>query len=293
MTPIQPRLIIVALTSICTMALVPVLVTVVDANELTIGLARVAIACAVLTPILFFKRAFSGLSRRDWLALLLIGIVFAVHWWTYFYAIRNSSASLGALSLATYGIHMLWINWLLKSQKPKLSDALAILLCFSGCIIVAPSLDLSNHATQGFVVGVLSGFIYALLPFMHQRIAHVPTAVRSWGQFSFAGLFFLLFWPQTNWQLDSNDWWGLLVLGIVSTLIAHTLWVKATTELPAVLSGAFYYLYIPIAMALSYFFLNEEMTFSKLLGASLIVGSCLLGILLPVMRRGKKGIIQQ
>lgn len=288
MTPVSPRLLTTALLSVSTMALVPVLISSINVNEITIGLVRVLIACAALTPLLLFKKLLKGLTASDWLALLLIGVVFAVHWWTYFYAIKNTSASLGALSLATYGIHVLWINCLLKAQRPRLSELLAILLCFCGCIIVAPSLDLSSQAAQGFLVGVLSGLIYAVLPFLHQRVSHLPTTVRSWGQFGFAGLFFLCFWPQTHWQFEFADVWRLLVLGVVSTLIAHTLWVKATTELPAVLSGAFYYLYIPIAMLLSYIFLDEPMTFAKVFGAVLIVGSCLLGIFLPIMLRGKE-----
>ena len=230
MKSISPRLIIIALVSVSTMALVPVLVSSVTANEVTIGLVRVFIACLVLTPLLLWHKSFSSLKQKDWLAMLAIGMIFGLHWWTYFYAIKNSTPSLGALSLTTYGIHLVWINWLVSKQKPKLTDVIAILLCFCGCIIVVPSADIANHVTQAFLVGVLSGFLYALLPFFHQRVSHLPTTVRSWGQFSFAGLFFLLFWPQTHWQLSITDWQLLIVLGVVSTLIAHTLWVKRSEE---------------------------------------------------------------
>jgi len=291
MKTISPQLIITALISVATMALVPVLVSSVGANEVTIGLVRVVIACLVLTPLLLWHKSFNRLTRNDWLYLLLIGMLFGLHWWTYFYAIKNATPSLGALSLSTYGIHLVWIHWLLSAQRPKLSDVFAVLLCFCGCIIVVPSADISNHITQAFLVGVFSGLLYALLPFLHKKVQHLPTTVRSWGQFSFAGLFFLFFWPQTDWQLSMNDWQLLLVLGVVSTLIAHTLWVKVSTELPSILVSAFYYLYIPIAMALSYFFLDEEMTAAKLLGATLIIASCLLGIIIPALRDNKKALL--
>lgn len=285
MLPIRPQLIVVAITAISTMALVPVLVSSIGTNEVTIGIARVIIACAVLTPLLIRRQYFKKLKAREWLIMLAIGVVFGIHWLTYFYAIKHTTPSLGALSLSTYGIHMLWINALIQSKRPSQSDTLAIALCFVGCIIVTPSLDLANDVTFGFAVGVFSGLLYACLPFMHQRIAYLPTALRSWAQFGFAGLFFMLFWPQTHWQLDSADWSRLLALGVVCTLVAHTLWVKATTELPAVVASACHYLYIPIAMALSYYFMNEAITTNKVVGAILIVGACLLGILLPALRR--------
>ena len=285
MNTISPQLIITALVSVATMALVPVLVSSVAANEVTIGLVRVGIACMVLTPLLLWHKSFKPLTRKDWFFMLLIGMIFGLHWWTYFYAIKNSTPSLGALSLTTYGIHLVWINWLVSAQRPKFSDVFAVLLCFCGCIIVVPSADIANQITQAFLVGVFSGLLYALLPFLHKKVQHLPTTVRSWGQFSFAGVFFLFFWPQTDWQLSMGDWQILIVLGVVSTLIAHTLWVKVSTELPSILVSAFYYLYIPIAMALSYFFLAEPMTAAKLLGAILIVASCLLGIILPAIRK--------
>ena len=285
MKTISPQLIVTALISVATMALVPVLVSSVAANEVTIGLVRVGIACVVLTPLLLWHKSFIELTSKDWFYLLLIGMIFGLHWWTYFYAIKNSTPSLGALSLTTYGIHLVWINWLISAQRPKFSDVFAVLLCFCGCIIVVPSADMANQVTQAFLVGVFSGLLYALLPFLHQRVNHLSTTVRSWGQFSFAGLFFLFFWPQTDWQLSINDWQLLIILGVVSTLIAHTLWVKVSTELPSILVSAFYYLYIPIAMALSYFFLDEPMTAAKLSGATLIVVSCLWGIILPALRK--------
>lgn len=285
MKTISPQLIVTALISVATMALVPVLVSSVAANEVTIGLVRVGIACVVLTPLLLWHKSFIELTSKDWFYLLFIGMIFGLHWWTYFYAIKNSTPSLGALSLTTYGIHLVWINWLISAQRPKFSDVFAVLLCFCGCIIVVPSADMANQVTQAFLVGVFSGLLYALLPFLHQRVNHLSTTVRSWGQFSFAGLFFLFFWPQIDWQLSINDWQLLIILGVVSTLIAHTLWVKVSTELPSILVSAFYYLYIPIAMALSYFFLDEPMTAAKLSGATLIVASCLLGIILPAIRK--------
>ena len=114
MKTVPLQLIITALISVSTMALVPVLVSSVSANEVTIGIARVFIACAVMTPILLWHKRFKGLAAKDWLVILMIGLVFGLHWWTYFYAIKNSTPSLGALSLTTYGIHLVWINWLVS-----------------------------------------------------------------------------------------------------------------------------------------------------------------------------------
>ena len=279
------RLLAIALTAVFAMSLVPVLVRSVSSNEVTIGAIRIAMALLFLTPILLVKGSLKGLNFRDWLCMGLLGLVFASHWWTYFYAIKNSSAALGAISLSTYGIHLVIISWVFGGHKMAPIDLCAVALSFIGCILVTPELNFSNDMTWGFTVGVFSAVLYAVLPLIHQRMIHIPTMTRSWGQFAFAGLFFLMLWPQIEWPSSSGDWWPLAVMGIVSTLIGHTLWVKASTELPAVVTGTTYYFYIPIAMVLSFVFLDEEITPVMIAGATLIVGANIALVITPLLRR--------
>ena len=281
------RLLAIALTAVFAMSLVPVLVRSVSSNEVTIGAIRIAMALLFLTPILLVKGTLKGLSLRDWLSMGLVGLVFASHWWTYFYAIKNSSAALAAIALSTYGIHLVIISWVFGGHKIAPIDLCAVAVSFTGCILVTPELDLNNDMTWGFIVGVLSGMLYAMLPLIHQRMAHIPTMTRSWGQFAFAGVFFLMLWPQIEWPSNSGDWWPLAVMGIVSTLIGHTLWVKASTELPPVVTSTTYYFYIPIAMALSFVFLDEEITPIMIAGATMIVGANIALAIMPLLKRSR------
>ena len=94
-------------------------------------------------------------------------------------------------------------------------------------------------------------------------------------QFFFALLVFLPLWGQSNWDLRPIDGYQLLVLGLLSTVVAHGLWVKASTELPAIYTSMIYYLYLPLAMIYSAVFLAEEITPQKLLGSALVIGSSL------------------
>jgi len=62
-------------------------------------------------------------------------------------------------------------------------------------------------------------------------------------------------------------------LGVAATLIAHSLWVKATTELPGRFTSIIYYLYIPMAMSLSVLILNEPLSASMITRAISIIGA--------------------
>ena len=273
----SPRLLLTALFAVLAMSMVPVLVKSTAANEVTIGLARLAIAVGVITPLLFVPGIGGGslrtLTRAQWQRLALIGAVFALHWLTYFASIKLATAVIASVAIATYGVQYLVLAWWFNGERLGWVECLAMVACLTGCAVMVPSFTLSNDVSLGIAVGLFSALLYAILPLLHQRIRELGTLERTWGQFAFALLCFLPLWPFSDWQLRASDGWQLLVLGLLCTVIAHGLWVKASTELPAVFTSVIYYIYIPLAMLSSAVFLDEVLTAEKLLGAGLIIVS--------------------
>ena len=281
-------LIIIAFISVLLMSLVPVIIKWIDANPATIGIVRLTIAVIGLVLLALALRQRIICNRTELFWLIFLGFVFAVHWYTYFLSIKLATASLAAIGVATFGIHLLILSSLIKNEKIQPSDWLAISLSFVGIIIASPKLNVDFNQLQGFMLAILSGFLYACLPLINQRISHLNTNTRAIGQFGFALLFFLFLLPSTNFNLKPTDWYGLLALGILSTLIAHTLWIKITTELPTNLTSVIYYSYIPISIVLSVIFLAEEMTWQKILGALMIISANLLVMILHKKAAPKK-----
>jgi len=274
MEKIAPRTFLLAIISTLIMGTVPVWIKAVNANAVTIGLARLAITIFLMSIIVYARKDFKNIrGRKNWGSLILIGVVFGCHWYSYFWSIKLSSASIGAISVSTFGIHLLVLNWLFKGQKVTFLDILTLLCCFAGCLLVVPEFDISSAATIGMLLGILSGFLYACLPLLHQRAQNIPTMTRTWGQSTFALLVFLPLSSQSQWQLSAEDWGMLIILGFFCTFIAHGLWVKASTELPGIVTSLVYYLYLPMTIFLSAIFLQEKITFSMGLGAAMILGA--------------------
>lgn len=270
-----PRLLLLAVLAVVAMSLVPVLVKSMSANEATIGLGRLFIAVAAFTPLVWWRGKLSTLSRREWLQLVCIGAVFALHWFTYFVSIKMSTAALATLAITTYGVQYPILAYFFNGERLNGFEMLAIACCFSGCFIVSPQLSLSNDTTLGIAIGLFSALLYAALPLLHQRAGQINTLARTWGQFFFALLCFLPLWFQADWSLGEVEIYKLVVLGIVCTVLAHGLWVKVTTELPAIYVSMTYYLYLPLAVVSSAVFLKEDMTVQKIAGAVLVVVSSL------------------
>lgn len=256
------------------MGTVPLWVRAVSANAVTIGLVRLMITVSILSSIVVFTKALRQLkTAKEWLNLLAIGLFFGGHWFTYFLSIKLSSASLGAISISTFGINLLLLNWIFKGQRITLFDFFTVLICFCGCLLVVPDFHLKSEATLGMLLGVFSAFLYACLPLLHQNIQHISTLTRSWGQATFAFLVFLPFAGSSEWQLSVDDWLMLGILGVFCTFIAHSMWVKSSTELPGIITSLVYYLYLPVAILLSVVFLDETLSLKMSLGAVMILGA--------------------
>ena len=257
------------------MSIVPVLVKSTSANEVTIGIARLCIAVLAFTPVVLWQGTLFKLSRAQWRQLFVIGLVFAAHWLSYFFSIKLATASVAALVITTYGVQYLVLAYIFNGERVRPVEWLAILCCFSGCVIAAPELSLSDTTTRGVAIGLLSALLYAALPLLHQRAAAVGTLERTWGQFFFALLCFLPLWSFANWQLEQVDIYLLLALGLVCTVVSHGLWVKASTELPAIYTSMIYYLYLPLTVVSSAIVLGEQFTAVQAVGAALVLGASL------------------
>ena len=258
---------------------IPVVVKMISANPYTIGIFRLTVATVVLGAIMAARRQLHRVDGRDLARLALIGFLFFGHWLTLFFAVKISSASIGAIGLSTYGVDLLLLGALFTRQRPRALVIVAVVLAAIGAVLVVPTFDLRNDVALGMLLACSSALMYASLPLLHQRWSHIPTSTRTLGQFGFALLFFSLFVTKTNWALTPRDWAGLLFLAIGVTLIAHSLWVRVTTRLSPSATSIVYYGTIPITIALGVLVLGEPLTLRTVLGAALIIGGGVIGLI--------------
>ena len=272
------RLILLAVLAVFLMAMVPVIIKYIEVDPWLIGAFRLAVSVVGLILLAGITRKPLIARRENWIFIFLLGLVFATHWLTYFYSIQLSTASVAAIGVSTFGAHLLLLGWFVHKQPPHWLELLCVVLAFVGVYLVVPEFNLKDGMTIGLILAVISGFLYALLPLMHQKYRHINGERRTFGQFFVAMLIFSFGLPQADWSIPSQSWIGLIVLGVVCTLVAHSLWIKVSTELNHVVTSVVYYLYVPIAMLFSFIFLDEILSPVQLMGAGLILFANILGI---------------
>ncbi len=279
------RLILETTLVIILFGFISILVKFTAANAFTVGIFRLAVASVLMYGVVRSRRELGALTRRQWGVLSLLGLVFGFHWLTYFLSIKTATASVAVLGLSSFGMVLLFLGWLLGRARPGWVDLAAVATAILGNSLIIPQLSLQNNITRGLLLGILSGAALAWMPILHQKFVEISTTVRTFGQFLFALLFFMLFLPFSRWELAVVDWLVLTTLAMLCTFVAHFLWVRITTQLSTSTTSVLYYLTIPVAMVFSYLFLDEVMTQRKILGAALILTANLVALYSQQRRR--------
>lgn len=249
------------------MGSIPLWIRMTSASTLTIGLVRLSFG-AGLSYLVFRKRLeLARAFRERTLAFSLLGVCFAAHWFTYFEAIRRTSATLGLLSLSTFGIHVSWLSFVFNTRRATPFEWAGIGLSALGAFVAAPSLSGDPGLVVGFAFGMASALLYSLLPHLHQTLSGYAHATRSVSQLGLAWLCFLPALPWVSFDLPPRDWVLLAVLGVLCTFVAHNLWISITTEVSPATSGLLYYLTIPVTMVLDTVVLGQRVAPPQIAGA--------------------------
>lgn len=257
---------------------VPVVIKYISANAFTIGIFRLALASLCMFAFLWAKDQFSVVGLRDLLILAIIGSLFGAHWLAHFISVKIASPSIASIGLSTYGIHLIVLTRLVSKNKVSISDIIAVLLAVSGSVLIIPQFSLSNNTTIGACLGIISGFFYALLPILHQKYSQISSSMRAFGQFFFGFIFFIFFFPLSEWDLPRGDWVWMVLLALLGTFIAHTLWVRVTTTLSTKTTSLLFYLFVPVTMILSFLLLDEPIGTEKVIGATLVIAGNIFGL---------------
>ena len=157
------------------------------------------------------------------------GIVLAVHWLSFFAAIQVSTVAVGLLGYASFPLFTLLAERVFFARRMRRREGLTALLVTAGIALLVPEFSLANPVVQGLGWGLVSGFTFALLVVMNRRWAGTRSAtdIAFW-QNAFAALALLPFALAAPWAIGTiggREIMLLIVLGLVCTALAHTLFI--------------------------------------------------------------------
>ena len=261
-----------------------------DAVAITAGRAGFA-ATALLVLALVQRRPLrQGLGSRRAGIVLASGFLLAVHWITFFMAVKVGGVAVATLGFASFPAFIALLDVVLFRERIGPAEGTMLALVTLGLVLVTPSFDVGDQGTVGLLWGLASGLSFAGLAICNRRGNRGMDAIQVafWQNLVVALLVLPLLGlglapPQiahsqapSSWvtgaaAIDLVSWFWLAVLGVLCTGLAHTLFVKSLEALDARSAGMIIALEPVYAIACAWWLFGEEPSGRMLVGASLII----------------------
>ena len=152
-------------------------------------------------------------SRRDYGVVILLGVLLASHWVTYFHAMQISSVAVGVIALFTFPVMTIFLEPLFDGERPHLTDVISALAVLFGIYLLVPEFALDDTTTQGVLWGVFSALLFALRNIIQGRyFSNYPAKQALFYQILVTLVVLFLFASQVIPQVSHWQWGQLLLL---------------------------------------------------------------------------------
>lgn len=243
-----------------------------SAEMITFGRAFFAVAGLFLILLWQKKSIIQGITRFKGWMLLLSGSLLAIHWVTFFIAVKVGGVAVATLGFASFPAFITIIDWIVFKDRITQREWVLLLLVSVGLILVTPQFSFGDSGTIGLLWGILSGFSFGLLAVVNKRgVQGIDAMQVAFWQNSVVMLLLFPFVLSSGWGLSSIDWFYLALLGIFCTGLSHYLFVKSLESLNARISGMIIALEPVYAIGFAWWLFGSTPTIRMISGAALIL----------------------
>jgi drug/metabolite transporter (DMT)-like permease len=219
--------------------------------------------------------------------LLISSICMALHWVTYFYALQYSTVAIGMLSLFTFPVITSFLEPLYFKQKIQTYQLGLAILVIIGLTLLLPSGNISSSIWLGIGFGVTSAFVFSIRNILVKSLTYQYSGSLIMTYQLIISIIvlspFLLIRSTTNLE---TYWPYLIVLGIVTTAIGHTLFARGFKTFTATTTSIFGSLQPVLGIFMAYLFLSESVNLQTFIGGFIILSTVLVEGFLVIKNSG-------
>lgn len=215
-------------------------------------------------------------NNKDTSVLVAAGMVLAFHWTAFFASIQASTVAIGVLTFSTYPLFVTFMEPLLFGYKLKMSDVVCAAAMFAGVCVIVPEFRMGNSTTEGIIWGMGSSFSYAVMSLINRKYAlkYSGSLIAFYEQATSAvvllpSLFIL------KPVITAADIGLLLLLGVVFTAGAHSLFISGMKHIRAQTAGMISGLESPYGITAAALIFNEVPKCNEVIGGAIILAAAL------------------
>lgn len=210
----------------------------IELDALLIVWHRLWIAALALAVYMFLSKKMVLPKGKTLVYSILVGLVVALHWITFYTSIQLSTASLGILCLSTTTLHVTWLEPLIMGKKFSWIEFGMGLLVICGIYFVAH--DFKGEELRALGIGLLSALCAGIFSVSNGKLAQqTETPGLSLTELSTGFIALSLFFiSQGKWNLQlfemtASDFYWLLFLGVLCTSFAFLATIDIVKRLGA------------------------------------------------------------
>lgn len=253
-----------------------------ETSAVSLTFFRLFIAAVAMILFANSKHNLTSLGRRDLLLVILSGSVLSLHFTTFILAVKETTVANATFLVNTSPIMLAVMAPLVIRERTTSREALAVLVATLGILLVA-------HAGNGFRAfglgdfsAILAAFFVAIYSLIgrYLRTSGVNTACYTsyvYATATIVSLAMVGFSPtQTFKPYDAQNVLAILGLGIVPTMLGHTLYNYALGSVKTVTANLFPLMEPIIASLFAVLLFGEIPTIVQAAGYVLILAAVVM-----------------
>lgn len=277
------RLYVIIPIGILAVSTASIFVKLCDAPALVISTYRVVVASLVILPVVAYGKLWKTWKGKDFKWFLISGTFLSLHFATWIASLKYTSVASSVILVNSHPLFVGLGGWLFLGEKPGLRLLGGICLSFAGSALIGfGDISLSKQAIVGdglALLGAVAASGYLLVGRLMRKEGHLLSYVFPVYAWAAVVLIVLsLIFRKPLWGYSPATYLYLLLLGLVPQLIGHTAFNWALKYLPAS-KVALLVLGEPVGSTiLAYFFLEEVLSLSKVVGGIGIFAGILVAL---------------
>ena len=252
---------------------------------------RMLFAVGFILIYIYFKKIPSRISTKSALKFILTGFIIALHWFTFFKAIKVSNISITLACLSTGALFTSLLEPILYGKKIVWYEVFFGLLVVCGLCII---FNVHGEYIDGMVYALICAFLSALFTVINSQFVktHNPVII-SFYELAGGVVFFTVLLLLSNsflpnfFELSAKDFMYLMILSSICTayaIIASTSLMKHLSAYTVMLTINLEPIY-GVILAFIFFHEKEKMSTGFYLGAILILATVIINAVIKSRKK--------
>ena len=263
-------------------------------NAMSLVWYRVLIASITIFIYLKFKKSPFSETLIDYIKFFIGGILIALHWSTFFYAIKISNISTTLITLSSSAVFLVLLQPLFEKKKISFTELFLSIITIIGFVIIFRAEEMY---VNGIIFGLISALLLAVFSIYNNNLIQNYKATKIAFYELFAAFIFLtivLFFNDdfnsSYFVLKRSDWIYIIILATLCTaypFVVATNLLRKMGPFTIILTNNLEPVY-GILLAVIIFGDKEKMSQQFYFGALLIIFSIFLNAIIKNKLRFKK-----